>query len=1026
MLLCVGSWPRSGCAQVRMTPWPVALTLMSVRFVAELKMILRPVRERVMGAVGVGYALLFAVIAVGMLPAAAAGADWSVVPSPNLQTPQGSLAGVSCASASACAAFGGASGSPLAERWDGTSWEVETIPAPADASFTSVEGMSCSGNECIAVGTYGGGGGSMPLGERWDGSSWALQAIPTPPGAHHTSLHGVSCSSASACTAVGSSIDGAGNQVPLVERWDGASWAIQPTPNLMGASYSTFWAVSCSSAAACIAVGSENAQGFDSALAERWDGANWTGTVVPTPTDSSYSRFSAVSCSSASACTAVGVYSAVGSQVVVGGPLVERLNGTSWEIQTVATPSGASVNLSAVSCVSPSTCTLAGSSTDQSGNEAPLVERWDGTSWTVQPSSTPPGSFDVSLSGISCVSASTCVAVGTASNRTFVEAWNGTGWMIQVSPTPDGPLNGHLSGLSCLSASDCIAVGDSSNTTLAERWDGTSWMIQPTPNPSAAPLNRLADVSCVSANDCIAVGYYETSGYVPYPLAEHWDGANWEIQTVPAPNGFLASVSCVAATWCTAVGYSGGAPLVEHWDGASWTIQAGPTPIDGYLSGVSCASASACVAVGYSQGPGYNGELPLLERWDGSGWAVQSVPVLGSSRLRAVSCFSASACTAIGTVGFHSSMTGYHSTGDFAERWDGAGWTRTVLPGPAESILSGVSCAWPDRCIAVGSSSDVTLAQAWDGKSWATEPTPNPAGALSSDLSAVSCTRPGVCMAVGTYDDMTLAEEGTAESPIVVPPPATPPVASVPGRIGTLGGLLKFSFICEGAAGAVCQGQVTATAIEKLSANGTKITAVLAGKPRSGRYRVVTIVKGNLSAAAGRRKDVSIGLNSTGQMLRNKFRNVPVDVKVTATTTGHATTIKTAKVTFGPDPPMLHIAGSPSTKRATVTFKLRCNGLSNQLCRGAGKITTFENLGADGKTITGLAYGPFGKGRTVRLATVSYAVKAGRTIQMSIEINRIGKNLVTRFRRVPATLKLMPSYNGYTLTAATAKITCKR
>ena len=85
------------------------------------------------------------------------------------------------------------------------------------------------------------------------------------------------------------------------------------------------------------------------------------------------------------------------------------------------------------------------------------------------------------------------------------------------------------------------------------------------------------------------------------------------------------------------------------------------------------------------------------------------------------------------------------------------------------------------------------------------------------------------------------------------------PAGSVPGNAGTLGAKLRFTFACQGAAGQSCQAQATATAIEKLSADGKRITGVLAGKPRSGRYNVVTIAKGNASAAAGHRKDVSIG-----------------------------------------------------------------------------------------------------------------------------------------------------------------------
>ena len=72
-------------------------------------------------------------------------------------------------------------------------------------------------------------------------------------------IESVSCSSASACTAVGSDLEADGLNVTLAERWNGKSWKRQPTPNpaedtgpdvrpkLLG--------VSCPAASFCLAVG---------------------------------------------------------------------------------------------------------------------------------------------------------------------------------------------------------------------------------------------------------------------------------------------------------------------------------------------------------------------------------------------------------------------------------------------------------------------------------------------------------------------------------------------------------------------------------------------------------------------------------------------------------------------------------------------------------------------------------------------------------------------------------------------------
>ena len=251
------------------------------------------------------------------------------------------------------------------------------------------------------------------------------------------------------------------------------------------------------------------------------------------------------------------------------------------------------------------------------------------------------------------------------------------------------------------------------------------------------------------------------------------------------------------------------------------------------------------------------------------------------------------------------------------------------------------------------------------------------------------------------------------------------PVASVRGRVGTLAAALKFRFACQGAAGQRCPGRADATAIEKLSANGKKITGVLSGKTRTGRYRIVTILTGTLGAAAGQNNAVSIRLNSTGQTLRNKFKNVPSDVIISATTSGRTTTIRTAKVAFGPDPPTASIAGSPTTKRARATVNVRCHGLNTQICTGTVRLTTFEKLSPDGKTITALFAAPSSKGKLVTIAAGAWSVRTGKTLTLRIGLNATGKTVLRTFGKIPSTLTITSADNGFTLAAITRTITFK-
>lgn len=78
-------------------------------------------------------------------------------------------------------------------------------------------------------------------------------------------------------------------------------------------------------------------------------------------------------------------------------------------------------------------------------------------------------------------------------------------WSIQSSPNRPGPSLGDLNGVSCVSATDCIAVGavsgDPSESPLIESWNGSTWTIVPSPG-EASGVNVLSGVSCTSESAC--------------------------------------------------------------------------------------------------------------------------------------------------------------------------------------------------------------------------------------------------------------------------------------------------------------------------------------------------------------------------------------------------------------------------------------------------------------------------------------------------------------------------------------------
>src|SRR5207249_4786266 len=120
-----------------------------------------------------------------------------------------SFSGVSCPSTTLCTAVGGYTKSsnvnlPLAERWNGSTWTMQSVPAPSGAKSSWLSDIACipSTNVCEAVGGYvNTSGATVQLVEKWTGTKWVMQTGATLTGAQSSALTGVACSSTTQCTA---------------------------------------------------------------------------------------------------------------------------------------------------------------------------------------------------------------------------------------------------------------------------------------------------------------------------------------------------------------------------------------------------------------------------------------------------------------------------------------------------------------------------------------------------------------------------------------------------------------------------------------------------------------------------------------------------------------------------------------------------------------------------------------------------------------------------------------------------------
>jgi RHS repeat-associated protein len=346
-----------------------------------------------------------------------------------------------------------------------------------------------------------------------------------------------------------------------------------------------------------------------------------------------------------------------------------------------------------VSCAT-SMCMAVGSWVDSNNQNQTLTEQETGAGWTITPSGNGPTDENNVLYGVDCVSRDYCVAVGLTEEegvgtQTLVETWNGRVWSITASPDQGTDLNNTLSGVSCVSASDCVAVGYYETTsdpsllscttsqgtcdTLIETWNGSSWSITTSPNQGSYDTNLLS-VSCGASTSCVAVGQY-FDGTIIHPFAATWSGSGWSNASAAnaQSDNALLGVSCTSSTFCMSVGYYGNNStgswiLTEIWNGSTWTVEPGyneggndgngNTAYLDDLNNVSCTSATSCTAGGLwfptngctTDCTANNNQETLIESWDGTSWSIMTSPneSSGANISGAVSCTTSTSCVAVG------------------------------------------------------------------------------------------------------------------------------------------------------------------------------------------------------------------------------------------------------------------------------------------------------------------------------------------------------------------------------------------
>ncbi len=316
----------------------------------------------------------------------------------------------------------------------------------------------------------------------------------------------------------------------------------------------------------------------------------------------------------------------------IDGHVIERTTngGSTWGTSAnVVLSSTASTVLVGISCSGGVTCVVVGNSTGTrngrsvSGPDAlVLSERVGRKHWHVIGLGASKG-VSINVAGVSCGTASSCVAVGSynggASNEGGVVWYTidaGRSWHNLRPPSSVGAL----SAVSCTSAKFCVAA--SSSAMIVTTRGPTGFAVAQSPASWAHLTTNVNALACApGTRSCVAVGNYQPSPqnpnrFVPV-IATSDGGVKWSsVGGLPAIDGSLAGVACPSAGTCVAGGYQAGKAL--GIEGATFLLQgtAGTTgwrpisvpkptssaPLDGFF-GITCPTTSFCLATPASSLP---------------------------------------------------------------------------------------------------------------------------------------------------------------------------------------------------------------------------------------------------------------------------------------------------------------------------------------------------------------------------------------------------------------------------------------
>lgn len=272
---------------------------------------------------------------------------------------------------------------PLYEHFDGTKWMV--IPNPDLGDGGNVQGLSAqSAHDIWAVGTYRTNPNNpidLPLIEHWNGSYWSIvnqSYSSTFATGGLTSVVALAANNVWMAGTKRSNVSSAVTQT-FIEHWNGSQIQMIASPNPIHTTSNYLKAITAGSANDIWSVGISDT---GNTLTEHWDGSQWTVVASPDITFNQgipdFNLLTSTSSASKNDVWAVGLFNATAASFK--GALAEHWNGAQWSISSLQDLPGSSQELSAVVSLAVNDSWVLGTSTINH-KALPLLSHWDGTGW---------------------------------------------------------------------------------------------------------------------------------------------------------------------------------------------------------------------------------------------------------------------------------------------------------------------------------------------------------------------------------------------------------------------------------------------------------------------------------------------------------------------------------------------------------------------------------------------------------------------------------------------------------------------